>query len=1036
VADGNPTESIEVGGESISSSRIHFRYEDTFEGRFNCIRIWPVAGQGQSIIRNCSIEECNTAIVFQNCTPVIENNFIKDCKFGIYGFLNSNTAIDEKYSIHMNVIENFEAKGIWLDMSTNSQVFTINNNILYTPHPGYIEGIHVKCNFDNIVIPDGYFLIENNVIRGIADGTGIWMEETGEVDIRNNIIVDCYEGIDSDCAWISEEDHGVALIEDNCLNNNDINYQWVPGREATFSINEATMILDDPLFVGGEPGEPFDYHLYIDPNPAFSSPCIDEGTVEITAPVERNYHDHLDLTQNDIGAFGDDGMFTIRGEIFGNLPAFWGPYKVYSTDYTVEAGQLLVLYNNLTVNTETERDRLYIEPGTNISIAKRNTAPNFDTELGADVFGHLIAEGTEEEMIVLRALPPEVDTDYDDWDEITFDTAPSSITNLTYCNIENSAGISLFNETDLPLGVSNCIFTDNRDNYVFEIDNSVINIAHNEIYGGLCGFYVYNSDFTNRSISYNTMYDMGLGALDASISTADFQYNTLDGWRLVPGDLNPAIYLYRSAGLIKGNVISPPDGYQSLNTFGIYAHISEGPVYIIDNNIDGGEVTNIGIWLYGSAYDNVVRGNTIIDISNSDLGTESCGVYLYSSSVISFRDNYLQWCDFYGLQLSSYSELYMNERRGNDISNNNDGEGWYNIYVEAWSYLNMDYGYNDIEGDGMLGFNHPDNDPVPAKMNWWDNPQGPFDPTTGASLLNDLDQWIWEDCCEDQNVTINSIEPDYDLFVEGQECQEYLDFPGALNAYEELIEVYPYSDWAVRALAPILSCHIEYYEDEAGALDYFQEIEEEYGTEPLGFEATLMMSKCNTHAADFITALDICDEAQNSAGTLPQYVDALYEEAYCELIQDVTGPGIQSASGSDQIVANYEAKLEEIARIASGETPWTPPVEVTDFALEVNYPNPFNNETVIPYALPEQSEVTIKIFNSLGREVTTLVDGIRNPGVMQTKWNAEKVSSGIYFVKMEAKPLAGGTPFSSTNKLISDYYFSLSTTIKSPFLFS
>jgi hypothetical protein len=73
----------------------------------------------------------------------------------------------------------------------------------------------------------------------------------------------------------------------------------------------------------------------------------------------------------------------------------------------------------------------------------------------------------------------------------------------------------------------------------------------------------------------------------------------------------------------------------------------------------------------------------------------------------------------------------------------------------------------------------------------------------------------------------------------------------------------------------------------------------------------------------------------------------------------------------------------------------------TVFSLEQNYPNPFNPSTTIRFDLPKASVVTLKIFNTLGQEVVTLVNERRSPGRYQIQWNGN-VSSGIYFYRLQA----------------------------------
>ncbi|NOY79184.1 MAG: DUF3160 domain-containing protein [Calditrichaeota bacterium] len=82
------------------------------------------------------------------------------------------------------------------------------------------------------------------------------------------------------------------------------------------------------------------------------------------------------------------------------------------------------------------------------------------------------------------------------------------------------------------------------------------------------------------------------------------------------------------------------------------------------------------------------------------------------------------------------------------------------------------------------------------------------------------------------------------------------------------------------------------------------------------------------------------------------------------------------------------------------------------FALFQNYPNPFNPVTRIEFQLPRRSHVILTIFDSAGRKVTVLVDGVKPAGVYSVQWNASWVPSGVYFCRMQ-------TPyFGVTKKLV------------------
>jgi aminopeptidase N len=70
------------------------------------------------------------------------------------------------------------------------------------------------------------------------------------------------------------------------------------------------------------------------------------------------------------------------------------------------------------------------------------------------------------------------------------------------------------------------------------------------------------------------------------------------------------------------------------------------------------------------------------------------------------------------------------------------------------------------------------------------------------------------------------------------------------------------------------------------------------------------------------------------------------------------------------------------------------------FALIGNYPNPFNNSTVISFRLAKAGYVSLDVFNMLGQKVTNLHDGYLNAGVHDLIWHASTVSSGVYFYRL------------------------------------
>ena len=78
-------------------------------------------------------------------------------------------------------------------------------------------------------------------------------------------------------------------------------------------------------------------------------------------------------------------------------------------------------------------------------------------------------------------------------------------------------------------------------------------------------------------------------------------------------------------------------------------------------------------------------------------------------------------------------------------------------------------------------------------------------------------------------------------------------------------------------------------------------------------------------------------------------------------------------------------------------------IEVTvGFGLKQNYADPFNPITRISYQIPEQSPVTLKIYDLAGNEIATLVNEVEQPGDKSVNFNASDLASGVYYYKLQA----------------------------------
>lgn len=106
-------------------------------------------------------------------------------------------------------------------------------------------------------------------------------------------------------------------------------------------------------------------------------------------------------------------------------------------------------------------------------------------------------------------------------------------------------------------------------------------------------------------------------------------------------------------------------------------------------------------------------------------------------------------------------------------------------------------------------------------------------------------------------------------------------------------------------------------------------------------------------------------------------VDAYYELYGCKI--------------SGQVFGNLIADVDQQQTV------------IHKFTLKQNYPNPFNPNTTINYSISEQSFVTLKVYDLLGREVATLVNEEKTAGSYEVQFNGNDLPSGVYFYQLKAE---------------------------------
>jgi len=150
------------------------------------------------------------------------------------------------------------------------------------------------------------------------------------------------------------------------------------------------------------------------------------------------------------------------------------------------------------------------------------------------------------------------------------------------------------------------------------------------------------------------------------------------------------------------------------------------------------------------------------------------------------------------------------------------------------------------------------------------------------------------------------------------------------------------------------------------------------------------------------------------------------KETEWEKIGFVDGGGTSSKSASYSFTdrniksGKYSYRLKQVDFNGSFEYSKVVQTEVTapaEFSLKQNYPNPFNPSTKISFSLPQDSRVTLNVFNVLGQKVSPVINGNISAGEKEITFDASRLTSGIYFYRIDAVSV-DGKKFTSAKKMI------------------
>jgi len=521
----------------------------------------------------------------------------------------------------------------------------------------------------------------------------------------------------------------------------------------------------------------------------------------------------------------------------------------------------------------------------------------------------------------------------------------------------NNLGIYLSSSSNNNTLMSNTCNSNSYDGIKLESSSNNTLTGNIVISNGGCGVYLNNSCNTNVLSGNTANSNSGYGILLSSSNNNMLTENTTDSNII-------GIYLVSSsANTLTGNTAHS----NSNSSSGIVLSNSNS------NTLTGNTISNAGYGIFlSSSNSNTLTGNT----ANSN---SYFGVYLEHSINNILNCNTCQSNSYYGIKLSSSSDntIYLNNLSGNTSINayveSSSGNIWnspttiyydYNGGSFHKNYLGNyygDYTGSDADGDGIgntvyNGTGMMDNYPLMdtsacySLQAWW---------LSGDSAMYKDDRSKSLD-----SVTLNSGSSN--IWIADQATLININVPGT-------------GSWTGQ---------IAFTSAPANGETFTVEI----GSSTNGSDFTAGGPDATLIGKDTVTVFTF--ETDSSAFTIAK-------GNYIALkITNNSGKSyaVQTGSAWSYCSSPYSSYNYLVSVDNSSMTENIP----KEYVLHQNYPNPFNPVTKISYEIPVKSQVTLKVYDMLGREVARLYEGEREAGRYEAEFNGMRFSSGVYFYKLEA----------------------------------
>jgi tetratricopeptide (TPR) repeat protein len=512
---------------------------------------------------------------------------------------------------------------------------------------------------------------------------------------------------------------------------------------------------------------------------------------------------------------------------------------------------------------------------------------------------------------------------------------------------------------------------------------------------GTWGSIIFNGSGSSNSILNNVVVRYGSGIQCLNGADITIRNSTI-------GYCTQGIYVYNSSpGIFNNQIIEPQQN-------GIYGEASGLNIYAQDNTItktssSGSYYQNYqGIWF---------TNGTVPVVIHNDISGFYWGMYFGGGVVANF-----------------ITDLYSTNNR---ITNNflGIGSAWGSTVLAG---LNSLYGgYNSIHSNTVSDVECYQNSELIAEYNYWSggqpNASVEYGSTFDAANILTSDPWgvpimpsatnnnkVSQPVLLSSNGTAN-INSDISDILAGLSLEKNGKIDDAINHYKIMLQNGKHVSFALAKLANIKN---KFSKNEVQ--NYLESLS---GKTPDDLRINTIIAGLYLQDGLFDKAIKLFDKIINSKGDEYQRINARFEKlfAYLNIKKDskTAGQILADIKSMDLKEKVWQMRIEvadqmlgkdiELNKSISKETTINKENKITGkiipdkYSLFANYPNPFNPSTVIRYDLPKDGLVTIKVYDILGRKVTTLVNEFKAAGKYSVTFNAGNLASGVYIYQLGAR---------------------------------